>query len=155
MAPTSLPELLLLCCGPYACLFPGSSIILSTTLLAKLLPYLYKCSCSNASNNVSSNVNTNIPSLPLSDSSITNNHALPLCFNGTLFGQAFYWTQVAQLLSCPTSKLPSLYQPMQFLQLIPCHLPSNIAQVILSCPPIQIFSKCPRPFHLPSQTALT
>jgi hypothetical protein len=68
------------------------------------MPYVYKCSCSHFSTNLSDNADTACrPSSPLlSDSSILANHhalpdnALPHHFNGTLFGQVFYLTQVAQ-----------------------------------------------------------
>jgi hypothetical protein len=81
--------------------FPGSSIVLPTPLLAKQLPYVYECSCSNFSSDLSDNADTHRPSSPLSDSSIANHHALPdnalpHHFNGTMFGQVFYLTQVAQ-----------------------------------------------------------
>jgi hypothetical protein len=58
--------------------FPGNSIVLPTPLLEKQLPYVYVCSC-----------DTNKPTLPLSPSSITVNHAMPCQFNGAMFGLAF------------------------------------------------------------------
>jgi hypothetical protein len=58
--------------------FPGNSIVLPTPLLEKQLPYVYVCSC-----------DTNKPTLPLSPSSITVNHAMPRRFNGAMFGLVF------------------------------------------------------------------
>jgi hypothetical protein len=38
-------------CGPYTYVLPGFFTVFPATLLAKQLPYIYKCSCSNVSNN--------------------------------------------------------------------------------------------------------
>jgi hypothetical protein len=102
--------------------FPGFSIVLPTPpLLAKQLPYVYECSCSNISTNLSDNADTRRPSSPLSASSIANHHALPenalsRHYNGTLFGQDFYLTRVAQplvahALSTADTMPPALHCP--------------------------------------------
>jgi hypothetical protein len=101
--------------------FPGFSIVLPTPLLAKQLPYVYECSCSNISTNLSDNADTCRPSSPLYASSIANHHDLPdnalsRHFNGTMFGQDFYLTQVAQplvahALSTADTMPPALHCP--------------------------------------------